>query len=110
MGPHHEGLHGAWLPGGGMSLADDLGSMEVRMAASSVGVMLRGEEGQPFHCDKRMEVRGGIAGVDYARCGCGVALRRIDSPHTNGGVILTDAELEELGDRVWVASEPGDEG
>lgn len=80
--------------------------MEVRQAADSIGVQLHGEEGHPFHCGERMTVKGGIFGVDYARCECGALMYRIDSPHTNGGYFLNEEALDNLGEAVWVA-EPG---
>ena len=88
------------------TLPDRLEAMTLIDAAASVGVELRGEDGQPFHCGTRMEVRGGIVGADYVRCACGVLLTRVDSPHTNGGFVLTDEAMAELGERCWVADGP----
>lgn len=85
------------------------GATDIFSAARSIGVELRGEEGQPFCCGARMDVRSGIIGPDYSRCKiCGNVLFRIDSPHTNGGVVLTQEVCERLDNRVWFAT-PGRE-
>ena len=87
------------------------GAMTVEKACESIGVELRGEEGHPFCCGERMHVKGGIFGVDYARCStCENLLTRIDSPHTNGGYVFTAEEYDELGDEVWVAAPRKEEG
>ncbi len=79
-------------------------TMTATDAAISIGVDLRGDDGQPYCCGRRMHVKSGILGVDYAKClSCGNLLYRIDSPHTNGGYVLREDVIEGLGDRVWVA-------
>jgi len=84
--------------------AKNIGATDVRAAAAIIGVELRGDDGQPFHCGVRMTVKSGIFGVDYAKCeGCGCLLMRIDSPHTNGGRVFEDADYDALGENVWVA-------
>lgn len=86
--------------------ANEQGATDVRAAAARIGVDLRGEDGQPYHCGERMTVKGGILGTDYAKCEtCGALLLRIDSPHTNGGQIFTHEEYQLLSDAVWVAKE-----
>lgn len=85
----------------------EVGPTDVLSAADALGVELRGEEGHPFCCGDRMTVKGGIFGVDYASCEtCGNYLYRIDSPHTNGGHVLSDEGYAELGDRIWMARPP----
>lgn len=74
----------------------------VEDAAAAAGVELRGGDGQPFHCGERMEVRGGMAGIDYAKCRpCGVTLFRVDSPHINGGHWMSEEFYDRQGDRLW---------
>lgn len=84
--------------------SEQLGTTDVRTAAAQIGVDLRGEDGQPFHCEQRMTVKGGIVGTDYAKCEtCGALLLRMDSPHVNGGYRFDEADYESLGDDVWKA-------
>lgn len=84
-------------------------TMEIQDAAASIGVELRGEEWHPFHCGVRMRTFVGIIGLDLSRCeSCGAELRRIDSPHVNGGYILSEDRLQELGERVWWAIPPSE--
>lgn len=91
-----------------LEAAREAGATTAEKAAESIGVELRGEDGQPFCCGERMHVKGGIFGVDYAKCEtCGNRLVRIDSPHTNGGYVFSAEEYDSLGDRVWVASSVG---
>lgn len=81
-----------------------MGATTAEKAADSIGVELRGEDGQPFCCGERMDVKGGLVGVDYCKCrACGNLLTRIDSPHTNGGHIFDAEVYDALGDEVWVA-------
>jgi hypothetical protein len=83
-------------------LTDDLGSMTVLDAAASLGVELRGEEWYPFHCGQRMRTYSGIVGIDLSRCEvCAAELQRVDSPHVNGGRVLSEDILRELGECVW---------
>lgn len=83
--------------------ARSLGAADVRTAAAGIGVELRGDEGQPYHCGARMTVRSGIFGADYAKCEvCMSTMLRIDSPHTNGGQIFSTDDYATLGDDVWI--------
>lgn len=85
-------------------IAREAGATTAEKAAESIGVELRGEDGQPYCCGERMHVKGGIFGVDYAHCEtCRNLLYRIDSPHTNGGLVFTEEEYAALGDEVWIA-------
>lgn len=65
------------------------------------GIELRGDDGQPYCCDQRMQVKGGIIGPDYAKCHvCGQEIGNAASPHINGGCIPT-AEFLQSG-KTWV--------
>lgn len=81
---------------------------DVRTVAERVGIVLEGEEGHPFHCGERMRTKGGVAGVDYAECRCGLLICNAGSPHINGGYILSDELLTEHFEAMWfVAKESG---
>ncbi len=69
---------------------------------AELGIELRGDDGQPFHCGERMRVKSGLMGPDYAECKCGLRIGNAASPHINGGCILDDKWCEEHGDRTWV--------
>lgn len=78
---------------------------DVRTIAERAGIELRtvdGEEGIPFCCGQRMQVKGGIWGPDHARCGsCRQEIMNLASPHINGGYVLSEAVLEAHGDSIW---------
>lgn len=84
---------------------------DVQSIAASVGIELRGDEGQPFHCGKRMAVRS-LMGPDYAQCECGLTIGNIASPAINGGYVFEGDEVysahwdDELGDCSWVVLTP----
>ena len=66
------------------------------------GIELRGEDGQPYCCGGRMNVRGGMIGPDFAECRkCGKAIGNAASPHINGGRIPSDEWIKEHGDKTW---------
>ena len=65
------------------------------------GIELRGDDGQPYCCDQRTQVKGGIIGPDYAKCHvCGQEIGNAASPHINGGHIPADEFLES--GKTWV--------
>ena len=66
------------------------------------GIELRGDDGQPYCCGERMNVRGGIIGPDFAECRkCGKAIGNAASPHINGGCIPSDEWIKENGNKTW---------
>ena len=75
------------------------------------GIELRGDDGQPYCCGERMDVRGGIIGPDFAKCRkCGKAIGNAASPHINGGRIPSDEWIKENGNKTWYVlhtSNPG---
>ena len=85
---------------------------DVRTIAERAGIELRTvdeEDGVPFHCGGRMQVKGGMWGPDYARCNsCGLLMSNAASPHINGGYVLKDEIIEQYGDSLWTTQE-GDE-
>lgn len=82
---------------------DDFG--DVRTICERAGIDLRGEDGQPFHCEQRMQTKEGIMGPDYAKCrGCDLEILNLVSPHVNGGYILTDDVLDTYGNQLWTIS------
>lgn len=78
------------------------------------GIELRGDDGQPYCCGARMNVRGGILGPDYAEClRCGKAIGNMASPHVNGRGLPVDEWLETRGRETWArldAPATGEEG
>jgi len=64
------------------------------------GIELKGDDGQPYHCGKRMVVKGGIIGPDYAKCECGLVIGNVLSPHISGG-IPNEAWIRKHGDATW---------
>ena len=75
---------------------------DVRTVAERAGIELRGEEGIPFHCGERMQVKEGVMGPDYARCSpCGLTMLNAASPHVNGGVVWNEQVMEEFGNVLW---------
>lgn len=78
---------------------DPIVHADVRTIAATVGIELRGDDGQPWHCGARMQVKSGIVGTDYARCeACGLTVGNILSPHINGGYVMADPIFEAHGD------------
>lgn len=76
------------------------GFMSVVDLAKSLNITLTGEDGQPHHCGKLMQVKGGILGPDYAECHvCGLIIGNILSPHINGGRVF-DEEFYEV-EETW---------
>lgn len=77
---------------------------DVRTVCEAAGIDLRGDDGQPFCCGERMEVRSGILGPDYGKCHkCGTEIRNMASPHVNGGY-APDPDAEEVREgRTWMA-------
>jgi len=72
----------------------------IRELCAEIGIELRGEDGQPFCCDQRMRVSGGIIGPDHARCEvCGKEIGNLASPHVNGGRVPTDEFLKS--EKTW---------
>ena len=84
---------------------------DVRTICERAGVELRtvdGEEGIPFCCDTRMQVKAGILGPDYALCHqCQTSIQNLASPHINAGIVWNEAVMEEFGDRMWTFKKPG---
>ena len=75
---------------------------DVRTIASKAGIELRGDDGQPYCCDERMQVKAGIFGPDFARCHqCDLQIWNSASPHINGGIVLNESVLERFGDEMW---------
>lgn len=63
----------------------------IRDLCAEQGIELKDEDGQPFCCEQRMTVSGGILGPDHAECEmCGKTIGNVASPHINGGHIATD--------------------
>ena len=86
---------------------------DVRTITDTAGIELRtveDEEGIPYHCEERMQVKGGITGPDYARCSpCRLAIGNMLSPHINGGVILKEELTEKFGESLWTIIGPRQE-
>lgn len=80
---------------------------DARTIAERVGIVLEGEEGHPFHCGERMRTKGGIVGVDYAECNCGLLICNAGSPHINGGYILNEEILTEHLAAMWFVAKEG---
>ena len=78
---------------------------DVRTIADNAGIELRtveDEEGIPYHCKEKMQVKGGIIGPDYARCKtCGLVIYNMLSPHINGGLILKEKVIKTYGHSLW---------
>ena len=68
---------------------------------AELGIDLRGEDGQPWHCGERMRVKSGLMGPDYAECKCGLIIGNAASPHISGGIPSEDW-CNEHGNRTWV--------
>jgi len=67
-----------------------------------LGIELRGEDGQPYCCGDRMQVKGGLFGPDYGKCDqCGKRIWNAASPHVNGGILLHDDVLAAWGNALW---------
>lgn len=64
------------------------------------GIELKGDNGQPYHCGKRMVVKGGIFGPDYAECECGLVIGNVLSPHISGGIPNEDW-IRKHGNATW---------
>ena len=78
--------------------------VDVEKAAKAAGVELRGEDGQPYCCGKRMQVKTGMVGPDYCKCHqCGTELCNMFSPHINGGYVMSDEWIAKHGKNTWVA-------
>ena len=57
------------------------------------GIELRGDDGQPYCCGERMNVRGGIIGPDFAECRkCGKAIGNAAKPATKSCTWTEDAD------------------
>jgi len=79
---------------------------KVEELCADLKIELRGEDGQPYCCGERMNVRAGLMGPDYAECQkCGEIIGNVASPHINGGFILSDEWLTEHGDATWAEIE-----
>ena len=73
-------------------------------------IELRGDDGQPYCCGERMNVKGGLIGPDYAEClKCKKTIGDITSPHINGGLILPDKVYKDHLDGAWVCLEKGED-
>src|SRR5690606_40063074 len=78
---------------------------DIEEVKARTGIEMRGDDGQPFCCGKRMQVTGEIIGPDYAKCHvCGQEIGNAASPHINGGYIPTE-EFEKSG-KTWVHLSP----
>ena len=86
---------------------------DVASICERAGVELRtvdGEEGIPFCCGQRMQVKAGIMGPDYARCNeCRLEVENLASPHINGGIVLNEEIILAHGERMWRARRRGGE-
>lgn len=71
---------------------------------AELGIELRGDDGQPFHCGERMRVKSGLMGPDYAECRCGLKIGNMASPHVSG-CFPSQQWLEENGNRTWLKLE-----
>lgn len=72
------------------------------------GIELRGDDGQPYCCGQRMNVKGGIMGPDYARCKvCGQEIGNYRSPHISGS-LLGDAWFDDP-KKTWAQIQPKEE-
>ena len=80
---------------------------DVRTLAAAHGIELRGDDGQPYHCGERMQVRSGLVGPDYALCRCGLAIGDMASPHINGGIVFVKEWYEQHGHRTWTLLSEG---
>ena len=74
----------------------------VEELCKQLGIELKGDHGQPYHCGERMNVKSGILGPDYAKCKCGLEIGNMSSPHINGGHILGDEWYQENGNATWI--------
>jgi len=71
---------------------------------ADLGIELRGEDGHPYHCGEKMETRGGIVGIDQARClCCGLEIANAASPHINGHGLPPGEVIE--GGETWFRSD-----
>lgn len=78
---------------------------DVAEVKALTGIEMRGDDGQPFCCGKRMQVKGGIMGPDYAKCHvCGQEIGNAASPHINGGCIATEEFMKSR--KTWVRLSP----
>ena len=83
----------------------------VRDIAERAGIELKGDDGQPWCCDRRMQVKGGLWGSDYARCNlCHKRMFNMASPHINGGYLLNEETLIAYGEAMWTWREGADNG
>lgn len=82
----------------------------IRQLARREGIELRGDDGQPFHCGERMNVRGGIIGSDYGRCKCGLEVGNLASPHIahqgSTCILWGDEWLDAHKSRTWAVLSP----
>ena len=74
---------------------------DIRATCAKAGIELQGEEGQPYHCGQRMQVKEGIFGPDYARCLCGLVIGNLASPHINGGLVYSETWYDDNADTSW---------
>ena len=75
---------------------------DIRTIAERAGVELKEEDGIPYHCGERMQVKAGIIGPDYVKCHpCGLLLLNTASPHVNGGIIWNEDVMEKFWDAMW---------
>lgn len=88
-------------------MTETLELADVRTIAARHGIELRGDDGQPYHCGERMEVRSGILGTDYAKCKCGLAIGNMASPHVNGGYVMSDEWFEKHDGKAWARIDSG---
>ena len=89
-------------------MSKEHGAQPVREAAAALGIDLRGDDGQPYHCGEPCHVQGGIIGPDFVRCGkCGAEMINLLSPHVNGGYVPDARALEAYPDGAWVVNAQG---
>ena len=95
----HENTVGSELPAPPCSEFIDI--RDIAEVRRRTGIELRGDDGKPYCCGQRMQVKSGVMGPDYAKChACGQAIGNAASPHINGGYIPTD-EFVKSG-KTWV--------
>jgi len=76
---------------------------DVTTLCNMLGIELRGDDGQPYCCGERMDVRGGLLGTDYAGClKCGKAIGNAASPHCNGGRIVSEKFFTDHPQGTWM--------
>lgn len=85
----------------GISPSEFFDIRDIDDVKARTGIELCGDDGQPYCCGQRMQIKGGIIGPDYAKCHvCGQEIGDAASPHINGGYIPTKEFLES--GKTWV--------